>query len=157
MCSSRQLAATTPSIIAPIFWKELVEHASNGRLLSIDRVKNELVKGKDELEEWARSEFHKYFVSTADSGVIEAYREIINWAMDQKQFTNDAKYNFAKEGNADAWLVAYAKAKGGVVVTHEKYDPKIKRKIKIPNVCRAFGITYIDTFDMLRQLGVVFQ
>jgi len=42
-------------------------------------------------------------------------------------------------------------------VTHESlYDPKIKKKIKIPNVCETFGIPYISTFEMLKRLKAKF-
>lgn len=79
------------------------------------------------------------------------------WAVQQAQFSTQAKADFARADNADAWVVAYAMAKGCVVVTHEQYDPNIKRKIPIPNVCKAFGVPYVDTFEMLRRLGVKFQ
>ncbi|NMB02521.1 MAG: DUF4411 family protein [Firmicutes bacterium] len=31
----------------------------------------------------------------------------------------------------------------------------IQRKVSIPNVCRAFGIPYVDTFTLIRKLAVV--
>lgn len=55
---------------------------------------------------------------------------------------------------ADGWLVAYARAKGHVVVTHEQLSADVRRKVPIPNVCNAFGVRYVDTFEMLRELGV---
>lgn len=55
---------------------------------------------------------------------------------------------------ADSWLIAMAKAYQYTIVTHEEYKSDIKRKIPIPNVCRAFDIPYINTFEMLRRLGV---
>lgn len=143
--------------IAPAFWEQLEAQAQAGGLLSIDRVKDELARGKDELARWANGQFHAYFASTNSTDVLHAYREIMNWAYAQAQFSSDAKAAFAAADNADAWVVAYAKAKGGVVVTHEQYDPNVRRKIPIPNVCRAFGVSYIDTFAMLRQLGVMFR
>jgi hypothetical protein len=52
--------------------------------------------------------------------------------------------------------VAYAKVKGCFVVTHETLAPDAKRKVPIPNVCRAFNVPFVDTFEMLRTLGVRF-
>ena len=66
-----------------------------------------------------------------------------------------AKADFAT--GADGWLVAYALSKRRIVVTHEVLDPGIRRKVPIPNVCEAFGVSYLDTFEMLRQLGVRFS
>lgn len=143
--------------IAPAFWEQLESQARAGRLQSIDRVKDELARGKDELAQWANGQFHAYFASTASQDLLRAYGEIMNWAYAQTQFSANAKADFAQVDNADAWVVAYAKAKGCVVVTHEQYDRNIRRKIPIPNVCQAFGVSYVDTFEMLRQLGVVFR
>jgi hypothetical protein len=65
--------------IVPSFWEELVKQAGNGRLLSIDRVKAELNKGKDQLARWANRQFHAYFASTAQQAVLGAYADIIAW------------------------------------------------------------------------------
>ncbi|MER3425446.1 MAG: DUF4411 domain-containing protein, partial [Nitrospiraceae bacterium] len=55
---------------------------------------------------------------------------------------------------ADGWLVADAKVNSCVVVTQEVFDPVIKRKVPIPNMCQALSVPYIDTFDMMRRLGI---
>ncbi|AZF90254.1 MAG: DUF4411 family protein [Phage 5P_2] len=140
--------------IAPAFWEQLVQLAAKGRIVSIDRVRDELLRGNDELAEWAKKNFHGYFDETVDAAVLEVYRQIMIWAQQQSQFIEAAKADFACADNADAWLAAYAKVKGYIVVTHEKFDPNIRRKIPIPNVCQAFGVSYVDTFEMLRLLGV---
>ncbi len=138
--------------IAPTFWQSLVVHASNGRLLSIDHVKADIDRGKDELAEWANGSFRQWFDSTAQADVLEDYRRIVTWAQGQNQYTGAAKAEFANA--SDGWLVAYAKAKGFTVVTNETHDPSIRRRIKIPNVCQAFGVPYVDTFKLMRDLGV---
>jgi hypothetical protein len=138
--------------LAPGFWKSLEGHAENGRILSIDYVKEELERGKDQLAQWAKNDFSHAFISTDDKDVQESYREIMTWVQGQDQFLDAAKAEFAR--GADGWLVAYAKAKGCIVVTLETIDPDIKRKVKIPNVCQAFSVQFVDTFEMLRRLGV---
>ncbi|MFH1595355.1 MAG: DUF4411 family protein [Pseudomonadota bacterium] len=50
--------------LAPGFWKSLINHAGNGRILSIDYVKGELEKGKDQLAQWAKNDFSHAFIST---------------------------------------------------------------------------------------------
>jgi hypothetical protein len=77
------------------------------------------------------------------------------WARQQGQFTEAAKAEFADK--ADAWLIAYAKAKNLVLVTHEVLDRFIQKKIPMPNVCEAFDVTYVDTFAMLRELEAQFN
>ena len=138
--------------IAPRFWQILIDHGRSGDLLSIDRIKQELVRGKDELAEWANNDFHENFVSTEDDDVIAAYRRIMIWSQDHSQFTPSAKAEFASV--ADGWLVAYALAKHCIVVTREQFDANIRRRVKIPNACQAFSIKYVDTFQMMRELGV---
>ena len=141
--------------LAPGFWKGLVIHSDGGVVASIDRVKDELDKGKDELSEWAKNHFSHAFQTTNDVDVLETYRRVMAWAQSQAQFTDPAKAAFA--ASADGWLVAYAAAKGSIVVTHEVMNREIKRRVPIPNVCQAFGVRFIDTFEMLRELGVRFK
>ena len=141
--------------IAPPFWESLVLHAANGRIYSIDRVKQELERGKDELATWATSQFNDAFASTDEEDVIESYSEVISWVQAQEQFLDAAKADFAAV--ADGWLVAYAMAKGYIVVTHELPAIDARSKVPIPNVCEALGVRYVDTFAMLRELGVRFS
>jgi len=138
--------------VALAFWAGLVHQASNGRLLSIDRVKDEIERGKDDLVEWASSIFQPWFASTAQDDVVAAYRDIMQWVQSERRFLDYAKEEFAR--GADGWLVAYGQAKGCMVVTNEKFEPDIKRRIKIPNVCQAFGVQYVNTFAMMRALGI---
>ncbi|MEA4882727.1 MAG: DUF4411 family protein [Clostridia bacterium] len=137
--------------LVPDFWEGLIWHANEGRIQSIDRVRKELEKGKDELWSWVRDHFSHAFASTDDEDVIRVYRDIMGWAQRQPRFTSAARSGFAN--GADAWLVAYAKARECVVVTHETSDPKSKTRVKIPDVCDAFGVPFTNTFDMLRELG----
>lgn len=141
--------------IAPRFWEALIAEAANGRLRSIDRVKDEIDKGDNEVKQWANERFHEWFDSTNADDVVAAYGTIMRWANVQAQFRPAAKAEFARAENADAWVVAYALARRSrVVVTLERFDPQVKRKIPIPNVCQAFGVQYVDTFELLRTLGV---
>lgn len=141
--------------IAPGFWQALIQHAQTGTVLSIDRVKTkEIDRGNDDLKNWANNHFHSWFASTAEDDVVDAYRRVIQWAYNHAQFTEAAKAEFASDDNADAWVVAYALAKGCVLVCHEQFNPNIRRKIPIPNACQAVSVQCVDTFRMLRVLGV---
>jgi hypothetical protein len=79
----------------------------------------------------------------------------MTWVQAQNQFSPPAKADFAN--GADGWLVAYARAKGCVVVTQEVPAPDARRKVPIPNVCQAFDVPFVNTFEMLRALGVQFS
>jgi hypothetical protein len=141
--------------LVPAFWETLIEHASRGQLESIDKIKAELDRGKDQLTQWANGSFAGAFASTEDDDFVDSYREIIAWMNGQSQFLAMAKAEFAS--GADGWLVAYAIVKERLVVTQEVGASDARRKVPIPNVCRAFGLQpCIDTFQMLRLLGVRF-
>lgn len=132
----------------------MVQHAANGRIRSIDRVRQELERGKDALASWAGTHFSDAFVSSDETEVVQSFAEIMSWVQGQSQYSDAAKTDFANV--ADGWLVAYARAKRCVIVTHEEPAPDARRKVPIPNVCRAFNVRFVDTFDMLRNLGVRF-
>lgn len=138
--------------LAPMFWNSLVRLAESGVIQSIDRVKQELLKMKDQLAKWAKTQFADAFFSTNEADVIEYYAKVMKWVQRQARFIDAAKAQFA--GGADGWLVAYAAAKGLVIVTHEQPAPEARNRVPIPNVCLAFDVRYINTFEMLRELGV---
>lgn len=138
--------------IAPKFWESLKDHATTGRIKSIDRVQEELDRGKDELAKWADVNFTNAFHSTDEPEIIKQYGEIVKWVQSEDQFLDYAKSEFSDA--ADGWLVAYAKVKNHVVVTQETFEPNIKNRVKIPNVCERFNVPYVNAFEMLRLLAV---
>ncbi len=138
--------------LVPRFWTSLEQLAQEGRVRSVDRVKQELVKGHDRLAEWAARDFVHGFASTDTAEVLAEFRRVIAWVTAQAQFSDAAKQQFAS--GADGWLVAHAKANGGVAVTQEQLSVDVRRRVPIPNVCKAFAVRYVDTFEMLRELGV---
>ena len=79
----------------------------------------------------------------------------MQWVYANNQFLPQAKNDFSQ--GADGWLVAYARAKNAILVTLERYAPDAERRVPLPNVCRRFGVAYMDTFEMLRGLGVRFD
>ncbi len=141
--------------IAPKFWDSLIAEAENGKVCSIDRVFQELKQGGDELSDWAKKRFRKWFFSTAQTPVIKQYCHVMKWVENNQQFEAVAKRQFAE--GADGWVVAYALVHKSVVVTQETPRPDIKRKVPIPNVCQQFQVQHIDTFAMMRKLGIVFR
>jgi predicted nucleic acid-binding protein len=144
--------------IAPSFWEFLVREAKAGKVISIDRVFDELKKGKDDLAKWAEENFSFAFINTKDdSDVVFNYGRLMIWANEQTQYSINAIEDFAIVENADAWIIATAMARGYVIVTHEVLDRTIKKKIPIPNVCEDFGVRYIDTFVLLRELNFQFK
>lgn len=141
--------------ICPGFWKSLVWLHSKGSVQSIDKVRDELMNGKgvDALKKWVKLVMPSVaFASTNEPPVWEWFGKIQTWVQAAEQFMPAAKQKFAS--GADSWLIAYAKAHDLILVTHEVFDPLIKKKVPIPNVCKEFEIVYTDTFDVLRKCGI---
>lgn len=144
--------------VCPGFWEALVWQHGQGRIVSVDRVKMELEGFRDDLSAWVTTTMPvACFFDTDVERVTDAYAEAIRWVMGQAQFTDATKAEFADADNADAWVIAFAKAVEATVVTHEKPNPAMRRKVPIPNVCDALGVPYVDTFEMLRGLATRFS
>lgn len=135
------------------FWDRLLSLGQAGRICTIDRIAAEITGG-NELETWINSSFSNYIEDSSIPEVVPHYAALMEWSQ-QARFTDAAKSQFATV--ADAWLVAYAKAIGGIVVTHEKNDPNTTGRVLVPIACRQLGVQYVDTFAMLRHLGVRFD
>lgn len=144
--------------ICPGFWDCLIHHHETGRIVSIDRVRDEILVG-DALEAWVKASAPStLFATTANAAVTQNYADMVRWVQADLQFRSEAKTEFAQV--ADGWLCAYAKANVNarhVVATHEQPDSQAKRRVPLPNVCKQFGVDYIDPFAMLKELKVRFQ
>ena len=140
--------------ICPGFWDSLLHHMVSGRLLIIDRVFEEIISPTALVEWTERATGHSY-ATTSTQPVVDAYRQLIDWVQDNPQFTPGARAHFARV--ADGWLAAYAMATGTVVVTNEVSAPQSQSSVKLPDLCRQFGVPCVNTFEMLRELGTRFE
>ena len=139
--------------ICPGFWRGLLREHEAKRVFSIDKVKAELVESGDRLAVWVKNSAPAtFFKGTADKAVSDGYRAMVRWVQGEAQFVPEAKAHFAAV--ADGWVIAYAKANGLVVVTHEEYAPDAKSKVPMPNVCLELDVAYCNTFEMLRDLKI---
>lgn len=139
--------------ICPGFWDCLPIHHAVGRIISIDKVRAELLEGGDEdaLEAWVKNTAPgTLFASTQHAGVSERFAEMMRWVA-TGHYLLSAVSEFAAA--ADGWLAAYASVQGLTVVTHEEHRPERRNRVPLPTLCLQFGVPYLDTFSMLRDLG----
>jgi len=144
--------------ICPGFWDSLVHHHGTGDVCSIDRVRGELLAGREteDLVQWVKSDLlPEFFMDTSELDVADAYGKVMLWVQRNPQYFDQAKAKFATE--ADGWLVAYAMVHGVQVVTNEQPRPQSRNRILLPDVCVQFNVTYLDTFTLLRALGVRYE
>ena len=144
----------------PGFWKYMIQQFHSGRLLSIDKVRNEIYNisdptNPDALFTWTKAAPNGLFAFSGDQQVASNFASMMAWVNGNSQFFDEAKAEFASV--ADGWLIAYAQVHNAVVVTQEVLRPDIRKKVPIPNVCEQFNVPYLNTWKMLRQLGVRFD
>jgi len=139
--------------VCPGFWQWITNTNQTKQVESISFVANELKKGNDDLVQWAKDN-PQIFASCDDEATQNAYIQVVNLVMGLEGFKPSAKDEFL--AGADPWLIAKAMALNATLVTHEKYNPDIKRKILIPNLCEYFKVPYINTFKLLEKLEARF-
>jgi len=98
------------------------------------------------------------FVPVSDLETQNIFAQVSTHVMTLDHMKTGAREEFLN--CADPWLVAKAKTLTDeieiTVVTHETFDPHIRKKIKLPDICKYFNIPYINTFDALRKLEAEF-
>ena len=144
-----------PFDVFPILWERIIDISSRNLICSIDKVEREINTNQDELTQWCSLKLTPDFFKNS-SVSIDTYMVIANWTYNHEQYTQEAKDEFLATDLADSWLVAYAKEKDLVIVTHEISQPQIKRKIKIPEVCEAFEVRYVNLIQMFREINEIF-
>ncbi|VAW61885.1 hypothetical protein MNBD_GAMMA11-760 [hydrothermal vent metagenome] len=111
----------------------------------------------DELMDWAKPR-KSMFVPVSDLETQNIFAQVSTHVMTLDHMKTGAREEFLN--CADPWLVAKAKTLTDeieiTVVTHETFDPHIRKKIKLPDICKYFNIPYINTFDALRKLEAEF-
>ncbi len=141
--------------ICPGFWSSLVFHGGIGTIHSIDRVRSELLAGKEteDLVQWVKNDLpSEFFLDTNVGDVIDAYENVMLWVYHNPQYYDSAKAKFPTE--ADGWLVAYALSRKSLVITNEQPRPSSRSRILLPDVCDRFNVAYEDPFHLLRKLDI---
>lgn len=140
--------------ICPGFWEWMDFIVTKGQVFSIGMVCDELMKGNDELAEWAKARKDaEWFLDVSDKPTQDTFAAIAA-GVQAGHFKDPAKAKFLS--GADPWLVAKGFNIGGTVVTHETHDPHAKKKVPLPNICEQYGVNFTDSFDVLRKLSASF-
>lgn len=139
------------------FWEWLEECRAAGAIVSIDKVRDELLNGDetDHLVQWARDrDADGFFLSTR--GTMSKYGEVANWAQSKRPaFKEGALRKFLHANAADAWLIAYAASAPSeyIIVTNEVSAPESRRDIKLPDAAHALGVKTMHLFELLELLA----
>lgn len=123
-------------------WEALDAMIQDGELISSSEIMDELKD--DVLKTWAKQ--HKECFVPLTKEVQEKTTEIL------AQFPSIIKIRSSGNSNADPFLVATAALKGGTIVTDEKLGDNKTKDYKIPNVCQALQIPYMNLHTFLDQI-----
>jgi hypothetical protein len=109
-----------PLDVAFSFWNKVKQFADEGRIISIDKVKNELYDKNDLLKAWCKDNLPEDFFKDT-SYVMAAYGNVSTWAISKSDhYLPNALNEFLDADEADAFLIAYALADNSnrIIVTH---------------------------------------
>ena len=134
--------------LCPDYWRVLDQLAEQGLIFCPVEVKRELEKTDDELSAWTKGRPY-FFVEVTDQ-VNRNMRRIMR---DFPRLVDSTR----GRSIADPWVIAHAMAEGAVVVTKEEPAGDQTRRIKIPDVCNALGVEWMNDFEFLNEIGVRFS
>ena len=141
-----------PLDVVPSFWIKIKELAISGKIISLDKVKNEIFDNEDDLTQWCKSNLPPNFFKDSQTCIV-AYQKVCNWAISRNDhYRQNAIDEFLHADEADAFLIAYALTSQLAIITHEVANPATSKKIKIPDVCEKFKLKYHTTIEMFREL-----
>ncbi|MFT7772314.1 DUF4411 family protein [Roseateles sp.] len=96
------------------------------------------------------------FLHVSDEGTQQAFTQVATHVASQVAVMKAGALEEFLSG-ADPWLIAKAMTtQDAVIVTHEQFNLQMRRKYSIPNVCQHFGVTWIDTFELLSRTDARF-
>lgn len=143
-----------PFDVVPSFWIKVKELAEQGKIISIDKVKKELLQNKDELSQWCLENLPEDFFKDSTETVLN-YAMLTGWVYSMShQYYPQAISEFLDVDEADAWLIAFAMSQGNQIVTHEVSKPNSKNRVMLPDAAKPFNVSCIKTIDLFRTLGV---
>lgn len=143
-----------PFDVVPSFWIKVKELADEGLIISIDKVRKEILQNKDELSNWCIENLPDDFFKDT-SVTISNYSALTAWVYSKSdQYSPAAISEFLDVDEADAWLIAYAITSGNQIVTHESSNPNSRKRVMLPDAANPFDVVCIKTVELFRTLGV---
>ena len=114
----------------------------------LKKVFDELTDGKDHLAQWCKYRRRDLCAATSKE-VQQCFGQIATYVVNNS--TTPKASEFLDGG--DAWVIAHAMDMGvnGIVVSQES-ERHHNAKVKVPTVCRAFGVKCINTYELLEAL-----
>lgn len=131
----------------PGVWEKIEAEIEQGRVRSVDLVRDELAVMEDDVYKWASGQ-PALFVDLEEDIQLAA-REVL------REHQRLIGVGSGRSG-ADPFVIALALARGGAVVTEETPRNSLA-KPKIPDVCAALGVRCVNLIGYVQEEGWVFH
>jgi hypothetical protein len=141
---------TYPPDVAPGFWEQLEAQIVRGTLIAPEEVRGELLAPED-LKRWAAQ--REPMFRELDDELQEAVRGVVRFIQADARRKGLRLKN--RDFKADPFVVALARLTQRTVVTQERpnNDP-LNGRLKLPDVCGAFGVRYTNMLGLMREVGI---
>lgn len=138
--------------LAPGFWEWLTSDRMKADIASVESVRDEISKGTGDLVNWSTTAPAGFWRPVA-AVTVDAAAALSEWATDPaRNFKQSAVDEFLS--SCDYWLIAEGMATGLTVVTREVSAPESRKRIKIPDACKPFGVPCEQPFPVYQKLGL---
>jgi len=136
-----------PPDVFPVVWAKLEELVDKGALFATEEVLRELEAKHDDVYEWARE--HRHMFISIDLRIQAVVKQILG---QHKKLIDQRK----GRSGADPFVIALAKLRGCAVLTAEKPSNNPEKRPRIPDVCDALGIKWLNVLELFREQGWTF-
>jgi Domain of unknown function (DUF4411) len=138
--------------ICPSYWDMLDTLGAKNIIFMPEMVYDEIVRTDDDLSKWLKSS--KIPIRKIDEQVTKCLKDIYSADPNHKYLVDNTK----ARSLADPWVIAHALRENATVVTKEEKVTAINTtKIKIPNVCEKMNVSWINDFQLIVELGIIFK
>lgn len=147
-----------PFDLLPKFWEQLKRGIVEGKIVMLDMVKEELLKGDDELSVWVKDINKDIILPHKNTSIISNYAAVLNHVQTCGFYKAKALTDWSKESSADPWLIAAAATYGFTIITFETRSGNLdvrnqNSRAKIPDVSDEFGVKCESLFYLMRRLS----
>ena len=141
--------------VVPSFWNTMREKILSGEIIICEKVYDEICLNRDTLSSWLKSIVDgTTLVAHVDPDILNNVSIIVNNVNSHiPPYKVSAISTF--NGCADPFVVATAKALNCSIITEEVSAPDSISSIKMPDVCVAEGVPYVNICDYLLNENIV--
>ena len=131
------------------FWEEMKNRIMSGEIIICQSVYEEIAVSDDNLKAWLKSVVDlPHLVLPVSEKVFSIYTKIVNHV--NTNYTHIKPSGISKFMSCqDPMIVAFAKEYNYFLITEETLNLETKKEVKMPNICRDFGVSYLSLTEYL--------